>query len=301
MEIRYLKDFLVVAETQNFLEAAAILFCSQATLTKHIQRLELDLGLKLFDRTTRKVSITKHGEMLLPYAREITDLNERLTELVREAKNESQQTLTIGSIPALAQYNITELLVSFKKMNPQATINVIQAGSEELEDLLRQKKCDLAFIRTYGEPAADFSHLSITEDELVALLPINHPLANQKVISLDKLCHESFVLIPENTMLHRLSVQLCQASGFEPHIVFTDHRLENLLEMVINGMGVALLMRKLAEYTAQSKAAIVGIEPTVITRLDLCYLKKSEPSLVSKQFIAITKTMRSTTLGAKPA
>lgn len=102
-------------------------------------------------------------------------------------------------------------------------------------------------------------------------------------------------------MLHRLSVQLCQASGFEPHIVFTDHRLENLLEMVINGMGVALLMRKLAEYTAQSKAAIVGIEPTVITRLDLCYLKKCEPSLVSKQFIAITKTMRSTTLGAKPA
>ena len=207
MEIRYLKDFLVVAETQNFLEAAAILFCSQATLTKHIQRLELELGLKLFDRTTRKVTITKHGEMLLPYAREITDLNERLTELVREAKNESQQTLTIGSIPALAQYNITELLVSFKKMNPQATINVIQAGSEELEDLLRQKKCDLAFIRTYGEPAADFSHLSITEDELVVLLPINHPLANQKVISLDKLCHESFVLIPENTMLHRLSVQ----------------------------------------------------------------------------------------------
>ena len=158
MEIRYLKDFLVVAETQNFLEAAAILFCSQATLTKHIQRLELELGLKLFDRTTRKVSITKHGEMLLPYAQEITDLNERLTELVREAKNESQQTLTIGSIPALAQYNITELLVSFKKMNPQATINVIQAGSEELEDLLRQKNSDWQLNRTSGKPARDFRH-----------------------------------------------------------------------------------------------------------------------------------------------
>ena len=70
MEIRYLKDFLVVAETQNFLEAAAILFCSQATLTKHIQRLELELGLKLFDRTTGRSPLPNMAKSL-PYARKL--------------------------------------------------------------------------------------------------------------------------------------------------------------------------------------------------------------------------------------
>lgn len=292
MEIRYLKDFLVVAETQNFLEAAAILYCSQATLTKHIQRLELDLGLMLFDRTTRKVSITKNGEMLLPYAREITELYERLTVQVKGSKNDSQQTLTIGSIPALAQYNITELLVSFKKMNPQATINVIQAGSEELIELVRQRKCDLAFIRTYGELSSEFCYLPIAADELVAIVPSHHPLANEGVVPIEKLSRENFVLIPENTMLHRLSVQLCRESGFEPHVVFTDHRLENLLEMVIDGMGVALLMRKLAEYMAQPKVSVLSIQPTVSTRLDLCYLRSGELSMVARQFVSITETLR---------
>ncbi len=292
MEIRYLRDFLVVAETQNFLEAAAILYCSQATLTKHIQRLELDLGFTLFDRTTRKVSINKNGEMLLPYAREITDLYERLTAQVKESKNDSDQTLTIGSIPALAQYNITELLVSFKKTNPQATINVIQAGSEELIELVRQRKCDLAFIRTYGELSPEFSYLPIAVDELVAFLPNHHPLAKEALIPLGKLSRENFVLLPENTMLYRLSVQLCRESGFEPNVVFTDHRLENLLEMVLNGMGVAILMRKLAEYMAQPKVSVVGIEPTVSTRLDLCYLKSVELSPVARQFVTISETLR---------
>lgn len=298
MEIRYLRDFLVVAETQNFLEAAAILYCSQATLTKHIQRLELDLGFTLFDRTTRKVSINKNGEMLLPYAREITDLYERLTAQVKESKNDSDQTLTIGSIPALAQYNITELLVSFKKTNPQATINVIQAGSEELIELVRQRKCDLAFIRTYGELSPEFSYLPIAVDELVAFLPNHHPLAKEALIPLGKLSRENFVLLPENTMLYRLSVQLCRESGFEPNVVFTDHRLENLLEMVLNGMGVAILMRKLAEYMAQPKVSVVGIEPTVSTRLDLCYLKSVELSPVARQFVTISETMRSLSRGA---
>lgn len=292
MEIRYLRDFLVVAETQNFLEAAAILYCSQATLTKHIQRLELDLGFTLFDRTTRKVSINKNGEMLLPYAREITELYERLTAQVKESKNDSDQTLTIGSIPALAQYNITELLVSFKKTNPQATINVIQAGSEELIELVRQRKCDLAFIRTYGELSPEFSYLPIAVDELVAFLPNHHPLAKEALIPLGKLSRENFVLLPENTMLYRLSVQLCRESGFEPNVVFTDHRLENLLEMVLNGMGVAILMRKLAEYMAQPKVSVVGIEPTVSTRLDLCYLKSVELSPVARQFVTISETLR---------
>jgi len=292
MEIRYLRDFLVVAETQNFLEAAAILYCSQATLTKHIQRLELDLGFTLFDRTTRKVSINKNGEMLLPYAREITELYERLTAQVKESKNDSDQTLTIGSIPALAQYNITELLVSFKKTNPQATINVIQAGSEELIELVRQRKCDLAFIRTYGELSPEFSYLPIAVDELVAFLPNHHPLAKEALIPLGKLSRENFVLLPENTMLYRLSVQLCRDSGFEPNVVFTDHRLENLLEMVLNGLGVAILMRKLAEYMAQPKVSVVGLEPTVSTRLDLCYLKSVELSPVARQFVTISETLR---------
>ncbi|NLI45021.1 MAG: LysR family transcriptional regulator [Chloroflexi bacterium] len=293
MEIRYLKDFIVVAETRNFLEAASILYCSQATLSKHIQRLELDLGLTLFDRTTRRVTITKFGEMLLPYAREITEIYERFSDQVKDAKIDSQQTLTIGSIPALAQYNITDLLVALKKFNPQATINVIQSGSEELADLVRQKKCDLAFIRTYGEFNPDFNHLPYAVDELVAILPSSHPLAGQSSVQLYELRHENFVLIPENTMLHRLSKELCQASGFEPNVVFTDHRLENLMEMVVKGMGIALLMRKLAEYMANPKVSVLSLEPTVSTRVDLCYLKNTDLSPVAKAFVKITEDLRS--------
>ena len=96
MEINYLKEFVVLAQTGNFMEAADILYVSQSTLSKHIKSMELELGVPLFDRTTRKVTISKFGELLLPYAQQIAELQDKYTAIFQNSLDIDQETLTVG-------------------------------------------------------------------------------------------------------------------------------------------------------------------------------------------------------------
>ena len=285
MEINYLREFVVLAQTGNFMEAADILYSSQSTLSKHIKSIESELGVPLFDRTTRKVRISKFGQLLLPYAKQITELQDKYTAILQSSLETDREILTLGSIPALAQYNITDVFVNFKKSRPQATINVIQAGSEEMKEILRQKKCELAFIRDTDEVDDDLVKIPYAVDTMVAVLPTSHPLAKQKTIPLRMLADEDFLLTAKQTMLYRLCIRACEQCGFEPKIAYTDHNLGNLCDLVIKGMGVALLMKQLALYVSNPKVAIVDISPCVSTQISLCYLKGVELSDAAKHFV----------------
>ncbi len=285
METNYLREFVVLAQTGNFLEAADILYSSQSTLSKHIKAIETELGVSLFDRTTRKVTISKFGQLLLPYARQIVELEDQYTAVLQSNRATEQDSLTLGSIPALAQYNITDIFVTFKKTRSQSTLNVVQTISEDLRDMLRQKKCELAFIRYAEDGDEDLVKIPYAVDTLVAVLPLTHPLAKEKEINLPMLAGENFLLVDRSTMLYRLAVSVCEKCGFEPNVAYDDHRLENLIELVIKGMGVALLMKPLALYLANPNVAIVDITPPVFTVLCLCSLKGVELTGAAKHFV----------------
>jgi hypothetical protein len=112
----------------------------------------------------------------------------------------------VGSIPALAEYNITDVLVSFKKSRPQSILNIVQGGSIELKEMLRQRKCEIAFIRFSDDMDDDLVKVPYTVDSMVAVLPPTHPLAKQKTIPLRMLADENFVLSEKQTMLYKLSI-----------------------------------------------------------------------------------------------
>ncbi len=285
MEINYLKEFVVLAQTGNFLEAADILYSSQSTLSKHIKSMEMELGVPLFDRTTRKVSISKFGLLLLPYARQITEIADKFTAILKSNRETNREILNLGSIYGLAQYKITDVLVSFKKSLPGATLNVMQASSRDLTEMLRQGKCELAFVRDIEDVGGDFVQIPFTTDTIVAVLPIKHPLAKQKTVPLKMLENENFLMAVQGTMPYRLSMKACELSGFEPRIVYSDPELENQVDLVTKGMGVYLALKKLALYHNNPKAAIVDITPIVETYINLCHLKTTELSNAAKQLV----------------
>lgn len=285
MEINYLREFVVLAQTGNFMEAADLLYCSQSTLSKHIQNMETELGVSLFDRTTRKVALSKFGQLLLPYAKQIAELQDTYTAILQSGLSTDQDILTLGSIPALAQYKITDVLADFKKSRSQVTISVMQAGSEEMKKMLRQRKCELAFVRHTDEVDDDLVRIPYAVDTMVAVMPVTHPLAKYKAIPLRMLADEDFLLIDKQTMLYRLCVSTCQRSGFEPRVAYTDHSLENLVDLVTKGMGVCLLMKQLALYLSRPEVTIVDISPCVTTQISLCYLKGVELSDAARLFV----------------
>jgi LysR family transcriptional activator of glutamate synthase operon len=292
MEIGYLREFVVLAQTGNFLEAADILYSSQSALSKHIKSMELELSVPLFDRTTRKVRVSKFGQLLLPYAKQITELQDKYTAILQSSLETDKEILTLGSIYGLAQYKITDVLVNFKKSRPHSTLNMMQASSKDLTDMLRQGKCELAFIRDIVDVDDEFVKIPYFTDTIVAVLPITHPLAKKKTIPLQMLADENFLLALPGTMPYRLSMKACEQSGFEPRVAYNDPELENHIDLVIQGMGVSLALKQLVLYHSHPKIAIVDITPSVTTEICLCYPKSVKLSDAAKHFMQCTGSQR---------
>lgn len=296
MNINYFKEFSVLAETKNYWEASERLFLNQSTLSKHIKSMETELGVPLFERTTRTVKLTDYGSALLPYAKSITQLQFEYSTMLLQKKNSQDNLVTIGSIPSMAQYHITHLLLEFQKAYPKITTKVMEDDSAVLKKMLLEKKCQLAFIRESKSFSEDeffngqtVERLPYMEDRLIAVLPPNHPLCGLTELPLRQLENEKLCFLKENTMLYNLCRLACQEANFIPNIVFDSHRLDSILDMVTNGGCIALLMDRHVNFPGvrQVKPPIctANIIPPITTRISLCYLKNPRPSKTARLFI----------------
>lgn len=285
MDINYIKEFVVLAETKNFLEASESLFISQSSLSKHIKMLENELGVSLFDRTTRKVKLNEYGKIFLEYAKKMTNLQYQYkTALINHSKD-IKHTLNIGSIPLLVPYNITDTIIKFKLENKNISVNLIEDESSNLKDLLRHNKCDIAFIRDENDTDDEFARIPYTTDNLVAILPSYHPLAQENELTLTQLQSEDFLLLKPESLLYKVCINACKNSGFSPNIAYTGQRAENIVDLVEKGMGISLLMKKPIKYLSTSKISIIDIKPLISTQIKIYYKKDKKLPEQAKHFI----------------
>lgn len=298
MNTAYYKEFVILAEEKNYMEAAERLFMSQSTLSKHIMSMEKSLGVPLFQRSTRRVELTDYGKTLLPYAQNISKLEYEYSSLMLQMKNQEEGLLMLGSIPSMAQYGIISLLADFQKEYSQNRVKVIEEDSKKLVGLLSDKKCELIFLR---ESAFDYENndgdrdelvrIPYVEDHLVAVLPLNHPLSQKEQVTLREIKDEHFCLLKEGTMLYDLCVHSCHLAGFIPEITFTSHRIESIWDMVSAGNHVALLTNYhvnmlSGEHSAGNyPLAVVKIIPEINSQIYLCYLKAAHLSKSAKKFL----------------
>lgn len=292
MDTTSLKEFLTLAETQNFWEASALLFMNESTLSKHIKKLEAELGVSLFHRNTRKVSLTSYGECLVPYARTILK-NEQLfqEELAKKLQSESQ-TLLLGVIPSMVQYRITDMLVDFRKKHPHRNIQILEGDTTDLSEALLHQKCSLAFLRDSPFHPIDpdfFEKVPYTKDRICALLPADHPKAAQKSVTLEELSSCDFVVLNRGTLLHQLFTSLCRSAGFEPQIAIECKRLDSIFDLVAQHMGISLLTDR-HFYTSFSPAfrgdlTVVPLSPETWSQTYLCYLKHTPLNPTAREML----------------
>lgn len=298
MNINYFKEFAALAETRNYWEASERLFLNQSTLSKHIKAMEAELGVPLFTRTTRRVELTEFGQALLPYARSITKLQFEYSTVLLQKKNYHKSLVTMGSIPTMAQYHITDLLLEFQKTNPSCHVKMLEDDTKILKKLLMERTCEMIFLReTKSTLGQDFineeriTRIPYIVDYLVTVLPKEHPLAKQKEVTLRELKDENFCFIKENSTIYELCRSACQEADFIPNIVFDSHRIDSILDMVTKGDCTALLMNKHVEYPFDSMFhiqpgfSVVRINPAISTQISLCYLKDVQLSETAQKFV----------------
>ena len=295
MNLMYLQEFLVLAETCSFNEAAQRLYMNQSTLSKHIKALEAQLGVALFDRSTRQVRITSYGEHLVPYAKQIEALS---FQYESELAQRVGKLLTIGTIPTMAEYDIVQLILRFKERHPEIRLKIVEGDTVELKEGLLNQKYDLAFLRDGNPPfstvsAADEQLVKIPYqcDRVVAVIPQGHPLFGKESVTLPQLKGHRLCMLKEGTLLYEICVRACQAADFVPNIFFESHRIGNILEMCRQGGCVALLLdhhlhdSTAAQLVRSGSVSVVPVDPEISTSVSLSYLNKGYLSPPAEEFV----------------
>ncbi|KMW17171.1 LysR family transcriptional regulator [Enterocloster citroniae] len=291
MEIDYIHEFVVLADTGNYMEAADKLFLTQSSLTRHIQKLEADLGVLLFDRSTRHIELNKYGNLFMPYARQISQLQKEYSTTFCNELNRERGTIRIGAIPVMAQYQITDILARFQQENRNFMLDIQEADSLKLIQMLRDEEIDFAVIRESDDASSAFCKIPITQDTLAALMPAGHPLAVKDHIELKQLYRDSFLLLGRDTFMYSLCVRECRSAGFEPHIAFTSNRVDNIIGLVSKGMGVGLLTKRPVMSANHSEIAVVDILPAITTTISLAYLPGKKLTAPQQQLVKIFESL----------
>lgn len=232
---------MAVAEELNFGRAARRLRISQQPLSQQIKRLEEELGVELFRRTTRRVSLTEAGRAFLEETYRTLSQSELAAEAARRAARGEVGTLRIGHTPT-ALYNVLpEALRVFRERYPGVVLELVELISTPQEEALTSGRIDVGFLYPPVEEGGIATEV-ISEEQLVAVLPADHRLASRDRVPLAELSGEPFVMMPRRNRpaLHDRIVGECRRAGFSPGVIQEANNLHTMLGLVAAAFGVNL-------------------------------------------------------------
>jgi DNA-binding transcriptional LysR family regulator len=247
-------------------------------------QMEEELGCQLVDRSKRKITITEAGQIVLDYAEDIIVAYDSMIRELDALKKLPAPAITVVSLPVLAPYNIPALLAKFRATAPQVEINLKEAEANVILSELTHGDFELGLLRDIYIDHTQFNFIPVYEDEVIAVLPESHPLANRESIEVTELRGERFILPDQQTLLHQYYVEICQKRGLSPDIAYTSSHTEEILEMVASGMGVSLMMKAVVTYRRKETVRCVPLVSRVTSRIGFAWLRSARLSQWAKRF-----------------
>jgi DNA-binding transcriptional LysR family regulator len=242
MELRQLRYFVAVAEHLHYGNAAKSLHMAQPPLSQQIRRLEVDLGVELFARTSRKVELTEQGGQLLNAARRVLAEAEAMRDLADGLRSGSAGRLRIGFVASVLNWGLAPRLGAFRGRNPGVEVTATQMPVIDQVEALTDNQIDVGFTLA----RLTYSHLDvqvISVERLVAVLPEDHPRAADDQVSLADLADETFLIwrAPFGPHLDDFVTRACSEAGFLPSVAYQGPQIHSVVHMVAAGFGVSLV------------------------------------------------------------
>lgn len=240
MEFHQLRYVCAIAETGSFSRAAERCQVAQPSLSQQVQKLEDDLGTRLFDRLGRSVRITEAGRAFLPHARSILHQMEAARSSVANKSKDVSGSVAVGVIPTIAPYLMPRYTASFAEKYPEAKLRIVEETTSVLVENLRSLSIDFAVL-ALPLRHKDMELMPLLTEPLFAVLPKDHPRAHAKSLSLKDLRGESFVMLRDGHCFRDLSISACSRARMTPRIAFESGQFSSLFGMVAAGVGVSLV------------------------------------------------------------
>jgi DNA-binding transcriptional LysR family regulator len=250
MELRQIEHVLAVVEHGSFTAAARSASIVQSALSTSIRNLERELGAPLFERTTRRVSLSQAGMAFLPAARRMLAESSAAADAVRAVAGLHQGQVAIGMIQWLGPVDLPSGLAAFHRKYPGIQISVWNATVAVLRERLRDGELDLAYLGSDEPVADDLVGRTVFGERLVLIMPTDHPLAGRARVRWAELAGEPFVELTEGSGVTTILGRVTGRLGLRRRIVGRVTQVEVQLALVRNGIGVAVVQETLARSTS---------------------------------------------------
>lgn len=252
MQLAQLAAFAETARLGNVSRAAEALNVTQPALTARLRGLELDLGVDLFVRRSRGMSLTDAGRALLPHAQRVLAQVDEGRKAVRDLASGKVGELLIAAAPAVSTYFLPTVLKTFQTTHPLVRMGVRTGHTEEVLEMVLAREVDVGVGRPIRHPEAQL--IPLFDDELVLVASRHHPFARRGKVRLLELNDDRLILFDRASSYYDLTSSLLRQAGVVPESVIELDNVEAAKKMVIEGLGVALLPRMalVAELRARS-------------------------------------------------
>lgn len=288
MELYQLKLFVDLAERKNFTQVANENYVTQAAVTLQIRKLESELGVPLFHRTTRAVTLLEAGQKLLPYAQDMLRLSEEAREAVRETRNEVTGLVRVASVHSVGLYELPPYIKNFLQKYPGVNLRIEYRTSDDIYRELLAGDIDVGIV-AYPTEMSRVETRPFSSDDLAIVCPKDHPFAAKKSVALQELEGQNFVQFTEETPTRRATDAHLADQGVTVNVRTECDNIEILKQMIEIGYGIALLPRKsLTPFDIDKGLRMVDLKDAKIERpLGILLLKNAPRFKAMRAFVNV--------------
>jgi DNA-binding transcriptional LysR family regulator len=290
MELRHLRYFIAVAEELHFGRAAKRLNISQPPLSQQIMQLEKEIGVRMFNRTKRRVEITPAGLVFLAEARRIMTMSDdAVRRTIRADKGEIGQ-LAVGYIGSANYSVLPQIVREFRKRFQDVDLSLAELNTSNQIEALREGRIQVGFLRPpQGIQNEGLSVEPVFREPLMVAMPQNHRIKGKTPVSLRILAKESFIMIPRQRGpgFFDYIIALCQKEGFSPNIVLEASQFHTIIGLVAAEIGIAIVPATMQR--SRFKGVVFRtIEGGAETILNMAWISEN-PSLVLRNFLDVAR------------
>ncbi|MED4695210.1 LysR family transcriptional regulator [Peribacillus frigoritolerans] len=271
--------FIKTIETGSFTKAAEELGYTQSAISQMVHSLEEELSTTLILRSRKGITLTPDGEEFLPYIRKICNSHRELTEKHKEMEGLQSGLIRIGTFSSVTCHWIPGLIKDFKELYPTVHFELPQGNYTEISNWIKEGSVDFGFVNSN---VSDLTTIPLQEDEMVAVMPADHPLTSFTEVSLEELLKDPYILLDEGVIHEPLMI--FKQYDFEPDTQYRVYDPYAIMSMIEQGLGISILP-KLLLHKCPYNIVTKSISPSIIRTITLAYKDKRVLPIASRYFI----------------
>ena len=290
MELRQLEYFQMASRLKNITRAAERLRVSQPNITVAIKKLESELGIQLFDRSQKQLSLTPEGAVFLGRVEvALRSIQDAVLE-VNDYKQLQKGTIKIGIPPMMGAYLFPKIFSSFQRRYSHLDVYLHEEGSVAIREQLERDELDFGII-IIPEAAPNLRLLPMARSQIVCCVQEDSPLAARKAITMQDIEGSSLIMLKEGSFLRQTMLQKMKASGITPDIVLESNQVVTIMGLVASGVGNAFLLDMVVREVSGIRA--IPLATPVYVDVGLAWKRDRYISRAAQSFIEFSKDILS--------